>query len=115
MIECGNCVPLTTAQVVGSLCKSVRSVSVLVHPVGQLRGNGSDCADGVGNRFPVAVVILVQLMATNREVNGGRLIGVEVHGVWISVLLGWHTIVVLNREYLQDEVWRRIRGLRRGR
>jgi hypothetical protein len=54
-------------------------------------------------------------MATNREVNGGRLIGVEVHGVWISVLLGWHTIVVLNREYLQDEVWRRIRGLRRGR
>jgi hypothetical protein len=61
------------------------------------------------------VVIGVHLMAPNRKVDGGRLIRVEVHSVRIGVLLGWHTIVVLNREYLQDEVWRRIRGLRRGR
>ena len=101
-----DCIALATAKVVGSFRESVSSVSVFIHPVGQFRCDGPYRADCVGNRFPVAVVILVKLMPTNREVDGGRLVGVEVNSIWIGVLLSGHAIVVMYRKHLQDEVWR---------
>ena len=114
-MERGNRRALPAAQAVGPLGERVGAVLVLVQPVRQRRRDGAHCAHAVEVWLPVAIVILVQLMATNREVDGGRLVCVHVHRVGVGVLLGWHTIGVLNREYLQDEVWRRIRGLRRGR
>jgi hypothetical protein len=42
------------------------------------------------------VVILVELVAPNRKVDGGRLIRVEVHSVRIGVLLRRHAVVVLH-------------------
>jgi hypothetical protein len=114
-MEGSDTVALAAAQKVCALWKRVGTVFVLVEPIRQLGCNGSHGADRVCRGLKVAHVKAVKHVISHREVDGGRLVGVDMHRVIVGVLLGWHGPTVLHGKHLENQVGRRNTGRRRRR
>jgi hypothetical protein len=102
-----HAVAFPAAQEVGALGHRVHPVQVLVQPRGEQRRDRPGGAHRVRGGLKVAHVEPVQNMIPNREVDGGRLVGVDVHGVLVGVLLSGHGSAVLHGKDLEDQMRRR--------
>jgi hypothetical protein len=110
-----NHVVFPAAQEVFTLWKGVRSMEVLVQKAGQLWRNGPYRACLVGRCFPEAHVKLLELMPSDRKVDGGLLVGIDMNCVLVCVLLCRQRLGVFHPNDLQYEVRRRCTGKRRRR
>jgi hypothetical protein len=102
VVKGGDHVVLAAAKKVRSLRQCVARVQIGIQPVGQLRGYGSDGAFRVAALLPEALVKVFQLMTAHREVDGGVLVGIDMHRVLVDVLLSGKRIVSFHSNDLEN-------------